>query len=165
MKSTAVLLALATLSMATHAQAPDPCAGLEGPGLTQCRNNQQTLRLQERLEQQLQQQQERQNQLDKQQREVQQQLDSLRVQNEELRKQLERDAANQHARPTAAGLSKNPDLQRWKADNPWFGSDYPRTQFAMRYVDQLQRERPELAGREFLDAVSAKVNETFGARR
>jgi hypothetical protein len=164
MKTTCLLLGLSVFSVAIHAEPPDPCAGLEGSGLTQCRNNQQTLRLQERLELQLQQQQERQNQLDKQQREVQQQLEGLRLQNEDLRKQLERDAANQNARPAAAGLAKNPEIQRWRAENPWFGSDYPRTQFAMRYIDQLQRERPDLAGRELLDALSAKVNATFGPR-
>jgi hypothetical protein len=34
----------------------------------------------------------------------------------------------------------------------------------MRYTKQLQRERPDLSGRDLLDALSAKVNETFGAR-
>jgi hypothetical protein len=60
--------------------------------------------------------------------------------------------------------SRSQDLKSWKADNPWFGSDYARTQFAMRYIKQLQQERPDLAGRELLDAVSTKVNETFGAK-
>jgi chromosome segregation ATPase len=145
----------------------DACAGMEGTGLTQCRGNQQTLRQQERLEQLLQQQQERQNELDKQQREVQQQLESMRLQNESLRKQLEREMANQPARPgttDSTNSSKSADLKSWKADNPWFGSDYGRTQFATRYLKQLEKERPDLAGRELLDAVSTKVNETFGAK-
>ncbi len=128
--------------------------------MAQCRSTQQTLRQQELLEQQIQQQQERQNQLDKQQREVQQQLESMRLQNESLRKQLEREMANPPSRP-AADASKNPDLKSWKADNPWFGTDYARTQFATRYIKQLQQERPDLSGRELLDALSAKVNETF----
>ena len=34
----------------------------------------------------------------------------------------------------------------------------------MRYMKQLQKERPDLAGRELLDAVSTKVDETFGAK-
>jgi hypothetical protein len=34
----------------------------------------------------------------------------------------------------------------------------------MRYIKELQQERPELAGRELLDAVSAKTNEAFGNR-
>ena len=156
-----------------YADEADPCAGLEGAGLAQCRSNQQTLRLQERLEQQLQQQQERQKQLDIQQREVQQQLESMRLQNESLRKQLEREAANQAARPVATvatdasrtrDVAKSKDLESWKADNPWYGSDYARTQFATRYMKQLEKARPELAGRELLDTVSTKVNETFGAQ-
>ncbi len=126
-----------------------------------------TLRLQERLEQQLQQQEERQNQLDKQQREVQQQLESMRLQNESLRKELERAAANPPARPVATAAmesSRNAEVKSWKADNPWFGADYAKTQFAMRYVKQLQQERPDLSGRELLDALSMKVDATFGAK-
>jgi septal ring factor EnvC (AmiA/AmiB activator) len=148
---------------------------LEGANLTQCRSNQQTLRQEERLEQQLQQQQERQNQLDQQQREVQQQIESLRLQNESLRRQLERETANQAARTVATNSTdapkshtdtqKSQEVKSWKADNPWFGSDYARTQFATRYIRQLQQERPDLAGRELLDALSAKVDETFGAKK
>ena len=170
-KSVWMLLGLSVLCGAMASEQPDPCARLDGVALNQCRSNQQTLRLQERLEQQLQQQQERQNQLDKQQREVQQQLESMRLQNESLRKQLERDAAAQQTRPVMTDASKNADdaknadVKSWKADNPWFGSDYVRTDFAMRYVKQLQREHPELVGRELLDALSTKVNETFGAQR
>jgi len=162
MKPRWLLLCLTMFSGAICAEQTDTCAGLEGTGLTQCRY-QQTVSQQERLEQLLQQQQERQNQLDKQQREVQQQLDSMRLQNETLRKQLERETANQPARP-GEKVSNSPELNSWKTDNPWFGSDYPRTQFAMRYMKQLQQERPDLAGRELLDAVSTKVNETFGAK-
>ncbi len=167
MKSACLVLCLAVFSGGIRAEQTDACAGLEGAGLTQCRSNQQTLLLQERLEQQLQQQQERQNQLDKQQREVQQQLESMRLQNESLRKQLEREMANPPARPGAKDSkdsSKNPELKNWKADNPWFGSDFPRTQFAMRYIKQLQQDRPDLGGRELLDALSTKVNETFGTQ-
>ncbi len=163
-----LLICLSVSSGALCAAETEPCAGLEGASLTQCRNNQQTLRQQERLEQELQQQQDRQNQLDKQQREVQQQLESMRLQNESLRQQLERQAASQSARPGATdamNASRSEELKSWKADNPWFGSDYARTQFAMRYTKQLQKQRPDLAGREFLDAVSMKVNETFGATR
>jgi hypothetical protein len=60
--------------------------------------------------------------------------------------------------------AKSEDLKNWKAANPWFGSDYSKTQLAMRYMKQLQKDRPDLAGRELLDAVSTKVDETFGAR-
>jgi TolA-binding protein len=173
MKPDCLLVCLSAFSLlffsgAVYAEQTDTCSGLEGTGLTQCRSNQLTLLQQERLEQQLQQQQERQNQLDKQQREVQQQLESLRLQNESLRKQLEREMANPPARPGATdsrNSSKNPELKSWKADNPWFGTDYARTQFAVRYMKQLQQDRPDLGGRELLDALSTKVNETFGAKR
>ena len=164
MKPGWLLLGLAVYSGAICAEQTDTCAGLEGAGLTQCRSTEQTLRAQERLEQLL----ARQNELDKQQREVQQQLEGMRLQNESLRKQLERDRANQPARSVATESVKNQDAtdaKNWKAANPWYGSDFPRTQFASRYIKQLQKERPDLAGRELLDAVSVKVNETFGARQ
>ena len=163
-KAACLLLCLAVFSGAICAEETVSCAGLEGPALTQCRGTQQTLRQQQQLEVQLQQQQERQNQLDRQQREVQQQLESMRLQNESLRKQLERETASQSGRPVATGSSKSPEVKSWRADNPWFGSDYARTQFATRYIKQLQEERPDLAGRELLDAVSTKVDETFGAK-
>jgi TolA-binding protein len=171
MKTGCLVLCLTVFSSAICAEQTDSCAGFEGAVLTQCRTNQQTLRQEEHLEQLIQQQQERQNELDKQQREVQQQLESMRLQNESLRKELEREAANERARPvatTAAEAAKNADLRTaevksWRADNPWFGSDYVRTSFAMRYIKQLQQEHPDLAGRELLDALSTKVNQTFGA--
>jgi len=167
MKSEYLLLMLCAFSGTICAEQTDACAGLEGSGLTQCRSNQQTLRLQERLEQQLQRQQERQNELDKQQREVQQQLESMRLQNESLRKELERETASQPARAVATAstsATKSQDLKSWKAVNPWFGSDYARTQFAMHYTKELQQERPDLAGRDLLDAVSLKVDEEFGRK-
>lgn len=162
MKAACLLLALCVSSEAICAERTDACAGLEGSSLNQCLNNQQTLR-QQQLEQRIQEQQERQNQLDKQQREIQQQLESMRLQNESLRKQLERETTNQAARP-APYYPKSADVKSWKADNPWFGSDYVKTQFAVRYIKQLQQERPDLAGRELLDALSMKVDATFGAK-
>ena len=173
-KQACLVLALCGVSGSICAEQTDPCAALAGATLTQCRSNQQTLRLQQQLEQQLQQQQERQNQLDKQQHEVQQQLENLRQQNETLRQQLDTQAAIQAARPMGMAsaeavkgqeLKRDQDLTTWKANNPWFGSDYPRTQFAMRYIKQLEKERPDLIGRDLLDSVSTKVNETFGATR
>ncbi len=171
MKSASILIGLSVFSVTIGAEQTDPCASLSGAALTQCRSNQQTLQLQQQLEHQLQQQQERQNQLDKQQRDVQQQLENLRQQNETLRKQLDSQASALAARPVATAsaedaqnreLSKAQDLKTWKADNPWFGFDYPRTQFAMRYIKQLQKEHPDLNEHDLLDAVSTKVNETFG---
>jgi TolA-binding protein len=174
MKPACLLLGLSVFAGATCADPTDPCAGLDGSTLSQCRSTQQTLQQQQQLERLLQQQQERQNQLDQQQREVQQQLESMRLQNESLRKQLEREAANQAAHPVATTAAKAQDLpdsakaqdlESWKADHPWFGRDYSRTQFAMRYIKKLQKERPDLGERELLDAVSTKVDETFGAKQ
>lgn len=163
MKSACLLLCLGVFSGAICAETTDGCDGLQGAALTLCHNNQQTLQLQQQLEQQLQQQQERQNQLDKQQREVQQQLETMRQQNQALQKELEREAAHSAVGPVAAAAStRNADLKSWKADNPWYGTDYARTQFATRYLKQLEKERPDLVGRELLNAVSSKVNETFG---
>jgi TolA-binding protein len=168
LKPVCLLLCLGVFSGAICAETTDGCAGLDGTALTLCRSNQQTLQLQQQLEQQLQQQQERQNQLDKQQREVQQQLETMRLQNESLRKQLELEAANRPVTPAAkavAASTRNADLKAWKAENRWYGTDYPRTQFATRYMKKLEKERPELGGRELLDAVAAKVNETFGTKQ
>jgi hypothetical protein len=90
----------------------------------------------------------------------------MQRQNELLRKQLEQGkSANQPAKAPATSYSKPEELKSWKADNPWFGSDYTKTQFAVRYAKQLQQEQPDLVGRPFLDAISAKVKDTFGASK
>jgi septal ring factor EnvC (AmiA/AmiB activator) len=190
MKAGYLLFGVCVLSGAARADQADACAGMEGSALTQCRINQQTLR-QQALEQQLQAQQQRQSELDRQQREVQQQLEAMRQENASLRQQMEREAANQAANQTAnqaaiqaanqaamqavnqaarartadsTAMVTRQDLRNWKAENPWFGSDYVRTQYAMHYTKQLQKEQPELTGRALLDAVSAKVNQQFAAR-
>lgn len=154
-------VSLAVFSVTAYAQQADPCAGLSGVALGQCQGNQQKL-LRQQLDQQQQQiqtQQERQNQLDQQQRQIQQQLENMRLQNEILHQQLDHEkSANQPAREL-----KTPELKSWKSDNPWYGTDYAKTQLAMRYAKQLQKERPDLAGRPFLDAISAKVRDTFPA--
>ena len=113
-------------------------------------------------EQQLQEQQEGQKQLNEQQRQNQLQLEGMRNQNESLRKQLEQEKSGNQ--PAQTPVTRQ-ELKSWKADNPWFGSDYARTQFAMRYAKQLQQQRPDLIGRPFLDAISAKVKDAFGASK
>ena len=166
MKSYVLALSLAAFPAAIVAQQTDPCAGLAGVALGQCRGDQQKLQ-QQQLEQQQEQlrlQQERQNQLAEQQHQMQQQLENMRLQNEFLRKQLEHDrAAIQTVQASATDYSKTPEVKSWKSDNPWFGTDFAKTQFAMRYAKQLQQERPDLVGRPFLDAVSEKVRDAFGA--
>jgi TolA-binding protein len=166
MKSYLVAFFLAAIPAIAYAQQTDPCAGLAGAGLGQCRGDQQKLQQQqlEQQQQQIQQQQERQNQLAEQQRQMQQQLESMRLQNELLQKQLEHQrSANQPVRPAATDYSNTQETKSWKSDNPWFGTDYAKTEFAMRYAKQLQREQPDLVGRPFLDALSARVTDTFGA--
>ncbi len=168
MKSYVIALSLAAFPATIFAQQADPCAGMVGASLSQCRGEQQKLQ-QEQLEQQqrqLREQQERQNQLAEQQRQMQQQLESMRQQNELLQKQLEHDkSANQTVRVAATDYSKTPEITRWKAENPWFGADYAKTAVAMRYAKQLQQEQPDLVGRPFLDALSAKVSDTFHSNK
>lgn len=183
---------LAVFSTTIRAQEADPCAELVGVALGQCQDTQQKLqrqqlaqlqqqlaqqqqqlaqqqaqlaqqqqqlmRQQQLLEQQLQQQRDAQSRLTEQQPQSPAQLEGMQHQIDNLNKQLER-------QKTANQPIQRQDLRSWKADNPWFGSDYAKTQFAMRYVKQLQQERPDLTGRPFLDAVSAKVSDQFGSTR
>lgn len=168
MKPYLLALSIAIFPAALFAQQADPCAGLAGSALGQCRGDQQKLQQQqlEQQQKQLQQQQERQSQLAEQQRQMQLQLENMRLQNELLQKQLEHDrSVNQPVRALATDYSKAPELKNWKSDNPWFGTNYAKTQFAMRYAKQLQAEQPDLVGRPFLDAVSAKVSATFGTSK
>jgi hypothetical protein len=173
MKSYLLALSVAAFPVVICAQQADPCAGLAGSALGQCRGDQQKLQ-QQQLEQQreqLREQQERQNQLAEQQRQMQQQLENMRLQNELLQKQLEHDrSVVQAVQASTTDKSKTSEVgaaevKSWKSENPWFGTDYTRTQLAMRYAKQLQKEQPDLVGRPFLDALSAKVNDTFGASK
>jgi small-conductance mechanosensitive channel len=163
MKSYVLALSLAAIPGAICAQQADSCAGMAGSALVQCRGDQLKVQQQQLKQQQeqLQQQQERQNQLAEQQRQMQQQLENMRIQNELLQKQLEK-SARRPVQVSATDYSKTPEINSWKSENPWYGTDYVKTSFAMRYAKQLQQEQPELAGRPFLDAVSEKVRVTFG---
>jgi TolA-binding protein len=166
MRSYVLAFSLAAFPAAIVAEQTDPCTGMAGVALAQCRGDQQKLQQQQLAQQQeqLRLQQERQNQLAEQQRQMQQQLENMRLQNELLQKQLEHDkSAIQTVQASMTDYSKAPDVKSWKSDNPWFGTDYAKTQFAMRYAKQLQQERPDLVGRPFLDALSEKVRDTFGA--
>jgi hypothetical protein len=189
MKWCLLAFCLAVVPAMTCAQQADPCAGLADVALGQCQGNQlrlqqqqleqqqqelakqqQQLALQQQQlaqqQQQLQQQQGRQNQLNEQQRQNQQQLETVQHQNELLGQQLGHEKSpNQVAQPPTRDDSKRQEVNSWKAENPWYGSDYAKTQFAMRYAKQLQQERPDLVGRPFLDAISAKVRDTFGAAK
>jgi hypothetical protein len=172
MKWYLVAFSLAVFPAAIFAQQADPCAGLVGSALRQCRGDQQNFQQQqleqqlERQQKQLQQQQQQQSQLAEQQRQMQQQLENMRLQNELLQKQVERDKSmSQPVRASATDYSKAAEIKSWKSENPWYGRDYAKTEFAMRYAKQLEQEQPDLIGRPFLDAVSAKVSDTFGASK
>jgi TolA-binding protein len=169
MKRYLLTLPLAGFLVTIQAQQADPCAGLAGVALGQCQGNQQKL-LRQQLDQQQQQiqaQQDRQNLLDQQEKRIQQQLETMRLQNETLRDQLDQQkSASESAQPSATDYSKasehaSLELKSWKSDNPWYGTDFAKTQLAMRYAKQLQRERPDLVGRPFLNAISEKVRDTF----
>jgi TolA-binding protein len=192
MKRYSLAFYLAFFPVTICAQQPDPCAALVGPALERCQVNQQKLQQQQltqqqqqvtQLQQQLAQQQQQlaqqqeqlkqqqeqltqqQQQFVRQQQQLQQQQEAQKQLKEQELKQLEHEkSANQPVQAAATDYSKRQEVKSWKADNPWFGSDYARTQFAMRYARQLQQERPDLVGRPFLDAVAAKVRDQFGAK-
>jgi TolA-binding protein len=193
MKWYSLAFCLTAFCVTICAQQADPCTALSGSALNRCQVNQQRLQQQQltqqqqqvtQLQQQLAQQQQQlaqqqeqlkhqqeqlaqqQQQFVRQQQQLQQQQEAQQQLKEQqlLSKQLEHEkSANQPVQAAATDYSKRQEVKSWKADNPWFGSDYARTQFAMRYARQLQQERPDLVGRPFLDAVAAKVRDQFGA--
>src|SRR5580698_5233852 len=171
----AALYLTAFVSATIGAEEADPCAGLAGSVLAQCQNNQQKIQRQQ-LAQQQQQLAQQQQQLMRQQQQMEQSPPNERPQNQRqledmqhridaLSTQVEHQkSANQPVTP-AAKEAKRREVEDWRANNPWYGSDYPRTQFAMRYAKELQQEQPDLAGRPFLDAISAKVTDKFGTSK
>ena len=94
-----------------------------------------------------------------------QQIENQRLQNELLRRQLEREQNAREApqRQTPQDQAQlSAEFRSWQAANPWFGIDKPKTEFAMLYAKQLRQEHPELVGKPFFDAISAKVSDVFG---
>lgn len=95
-----------------------------------------------------------------------QQIENQRLQNELLRRRLEQEQnANQAPQIRQVENQLTPEFRSWQAANPWFGSDKPKTEFALLYAKQLKQDRPELVGKKFYDAVSAKVSEVFGTSK
>ncbi|HXO65553.1 MAG TPA: hypothetical protein VN882_12740 [Steroidobacteraceae bacterium] len=128
---------------------------------------QQLTQLQQQLAQQQQQLAQQQQQLAQQQQLFAQQQEQLKRQQEQLAQQHQQMTKQQEHPRQQEVLNKQvarEELKSWKADNPWFGSDYAKTQFATRYARQLEEEQPDLVGRPLLDAISAKVRDKFGAR-
>jgi len=165
-------IVLAVCSVAISAEETAPCTALAGAALDRCQVNLQQqqltqqqqllIQLQQQLAQQQEQLKQQQSQLAKQQQQILEQQEQSR-RSEMLSRQMEHaSTANPSAASGATDYTSRAEVKSWKVDNAWFGSDYRRTQFAMHYAKQLQQERPELLGRPFLDAISAKVKDTFG---
>ncbi len=147
------------------------CGGLWGFAKGQCIARQQRLEQQQQV---LQQQQEiRDQQHEQSQERIQQQIQEQQLENEKLKNEILRQQLMTQG-PSATQRVPTPDqplasnsvvFQRWLADNPWFESDRPKRELALLYAKQLRQERPDLTGREFLDAVSAKVKQVFAGAR
>lgn len=58
-----------------------------------------------------------------------------------------------------------PEWKQWIAENPWFGPDKRKTNFAMAVAADLKQENPNLAGKALLDKVSEEVEATLGPNR
>jgi septal ring factor EnvC (AmiA/AmiB activator) len=92
------------------------------------------------------------------------QIENQKLQNELLRRKLEGDqgsGAASETRSSTSDVTRSVSFDSWHADNSWFERDRARTEFAVLYAKELRQQRPDLSGRAFLDAVSAKVKETF----
>jgi len=90
------------------------------------------------------------------------QAENLRLHNELLRHEL---AQVQAAAPSAAELAATPGFASWQTENRWFGSDHARTEYALLYAKDLRHEQPDLSGRPFLNALSARVREVFAPQK
>jgi len=88
------------------------------------------------------------------------QVENLRLHNELLRYEL---ASAQPAgvSPSSTELARTPGFDTWQSENRWFGSDHARTEYALLYAKGLRQEQPELNGRPFLNALSARVKDVF----
>jgi len=129
------------------------CGALFGTAAGNCLYNQQLIQML-----QLQQQQQLQQQLQ------QQQLESQKLQNQILQEKLKQQQSTSQQAPQTNN-SLNPEFQAWQLANPWYGTDRAKTEYALLYAKELRQERPDLVGRPFLDSVTAKVEDVFGAKK
>jgi len=88
------------------------------------------------------------------------QAENLRLHNELLRHELA-SVQPAGAAPSTAELSSTPGFDVWQTENRWFGSDHARTEYALLYAKDLRQVQPELTGRPFLNALSARVRDVF----
>ena len=91
---------------------------------------------------------------------IQQENENQRLQNELLRRKLGQEKSTPQAPQNNNQLP--PEFRSWAAENSWYGSDKPKSEFALLYAKQLRQERPSLVGKPFYDAISAKITEVFG---
>ena len=92
------------------------------------------------------------------------QVENLRLHNELLRYELA-SAQPAGASPSSTELARTPGFDTWQSENRWFGSDHARTEYALLYAKDLRLEQPELSGRPFLNALSARVKDVFAPSR
>jgi hypothetical protein len=88
------------------------------------------------------------------------QAENLRLHNELMRYELVR-AQAAAAAPSTVDLAATPGFAGWQTENRWYGSDRARTEYAVLYAKDLRQQQPQLTGRPFLDALSARVREVF----
>jgi hypothetical protein len=91
------------------------------------------------------------------------QEENQRLRNELLRRELAQTPSPSAASPTSADFASIPGFAGWHAENRWFGTDRARTEYALLYAKDLRQEQPDLAGRPFLNALSARVKEIFAS--
>jgi len=87
------------------------------------------------------------------------QAENLRLHNQLLQIELAR--FQSAAAPSATELATTPGFAGWQTENRWFGADHARTEYALLYAKDLRQQQPELTGRPFLNALSARVREVF----
>jgi hypothetical protein len=126
-----------------------PCGGMSGASQALCQGMQQDMQI---------------KQVEQQRLLTEQQVENQRLQNELLKERIARERAAA-AQQRVQVAESNADFVAWKAANPWYEKDRARTEFANLYGKQLRQERPNLIGRPFFDAVTAKVDETFGKKK
>jgi hypothetical protein len=91
------------------------------------------------------------------------QEENERLHNELLRRELA--PTPSAAAPTDADFASIPGFVGWHAENRWFGADRARTEYALLYAKDLHLQQPELTGRPFLNALSARVREIFASSK
>jgi hypothetical protein len=93
------------------------------------------------------------------------QEENQRLHNELLRRELAKTPSPAASPTSRADLASIAGFDSWRAENRWFGADRARTEYALLYAKDLHLEQPELAGRPFLNAVSARVKEIFASSK